>query len=196
MLRKIRINKRWRYVLWVLVFWIGAHAIYISIDGVRDYNGSADVAVILGNRVYGDGTLSSWLKGRVDKALELYKQKRVKKIYASGGISKNDDGEYPEGTAMKQYLVQQGVPAEDVIADNEGKNTYCTAEDYLKWNASEKYQSVIIVSQFYHITRCKYIFNKLGIQNFHHVSSDVYSWRDIPGTLREVPAFYKYLIIY
>ena len=97
---------------------------------------------------------------------------------------------------MKQYLVQQGVPAEDEIADNDGKNTYFTAEDYLKWNEKEKYQSVIIVSQFYHITRCKYIFHKVGIPHLHHVSSDVYSWRDIPGTIREVPAFYKYLILY
>ena len=196
MLKKIRINKRWRYVLWALILWIIAHVTYICIDGLRDYNGSADVAVILGNRVFADGSLSPWLKGRVDKALELYKEKRVKKIYASGGISNNDEGDYPEGTAMKQYLVRQGVAAEDVIADNEGKNTYCTAEDYLKWNAMEKYQSVIIVSQFYHITRCKYIFKKLGISNVHHAASDVYSWRDVPGTLREVPAFYKYVIFY
>jgi len=196
MIKKIRINKRLRIVLWVLVAWIIAHVIFITIQGLLDYKGSADVAVILGNRVFADGTMSSWLKGRVDKALELYKEKRIRKIYASGGISQNPEGDYPEGNAMKEYLVKHGVPAEDVIADNEGKNTFCTAEDYLKWNAKEKYQSVIVVSQFYHITRSEYIFRKLGATNVYHVSSDVYSWRDIPGTLREVPAFYKYVLLY
>ena len=196
MLKKIRVHRTVRYVLWFLVIWTTAHVVYISIDGVPDYTGSADVAVILGNRVYADGSLSDWLKGRTDKALELYKQKRVKKIYASGGISESDDGNYPEGTAMKEYLVKHGVPGQDVIADNEGKNTFRTAEDYLKWNAQQKFNSVIVVSQFYHITRTKYIFEKLGIHNVHSASSDVYSWRDIPSTLREVPAFYKYLIAY
>ena len=71
--------------------------------------------------MYADGHLSSWLQGRVDAALKLYREKRVKKIFASGGISKNKDGNYPEGDAMKRYLVTQGVPAADVIADNEDK---------------------------------------------------------------------------
>ena len=196
MLKKIRVPKWVRYTFWFLAIWITVQVVYITIDGLPDYKGTADVAVILGNRVYADGSLSDWLKGRTDKALKLYKEKKVTKIYASGGISQNDDGDYPEGTAMKNYLVEHGVPAGDVIADNDGKNTYCTAEDYLKWNQQQKFNSVIVVSQFYHITRTKYIFEKLGIRNVHSASSDVYSWADIPGTLREVPAFYKYLFAY
>src|SRR6476660_3175111 len=146
MQKKIRIPKGWRYAIWVLVIWVSAHVIYISIDGLRNYNGTADVAVILGNRVFADGSLSSWLKGRTDKALELYKEKKVKKIYASGGISRNDDGDYPEGTAMKEYLVKHGVPPNDVVADNAGQNTFLTAKDFRSWNAQQKYQSVIVVS--------------------------------------------------
>src|SRR6476620_7461744 len=163
MLRKIHINKRWKYIIGVLLIWITVHVAYISIEGLHDFEGKADVAVILGNRVFADGTLSDWLKGRTDAALQLYQQKRIKKIYASGGISENDDGDYPEGTAMKQYLVKRGVPTADVIVD----------------------------AQFYHITRTKYIFKKLGIENVHHVASHAYGWADIVGTLREVPAFYK-----
>jgi vancomycin permeability regulator SanA len=180
----------------LLVAWIAIHSIYICIDGNNDYKGNADVAVILGNKVYADGTLSPWLQGRVDKALELYRQGRVRKIFASGGISKSPDGEQPEGNAMKNYLVSQGVPAVDIIADNAGQNTYLTARDFIEWNEHYHYSSVIVVSQFYHITRIKYIFRKLGCRNLYQASSDVYSGRDIEGTLREVPAFYKYLICY
>jgi len=193
---KSRINRRIKYFIWAIAMWIVGHIIFISVDGLADYKGSADVAVILGNRVFADGTLSSWLKGRTDAALELYKQRRVKKIFASGGISPKKDGGYPEGKAMKEYLVLHGVPPEDIIADNEGINTYWTARNYQEWNKSLNYQSVIVVSQFYHITRTKYIFRKLGIHNVHGVSSTVYSWQDVVGTLREVPAFYKYMILY
>ena len=193
---RIRKNRPLRLFLLFLLFWISVHIIYITIDGMTDYKGAADVAIILGNRVYADGHLSSWLKGRTDKALQLYREKKVKKIFASGGISSKEDGGYPEGDAMKKYLIQHGIPDEDIISDNYGRNTYYTAKNYLEWNKKKNYQSVIVVSQFYHITRIKYIFRRLGAKNVHGASSDDYEWRDIVGTLREVPAFYKYLILY
>jgi len=192
----LRLNKKLKYFLIFLLLWLVGHIAYITIDGLTDYDGSADVAVILGNRVYADGSLSEWLKGRTDAALKLYKEKKVKKISASGGISTKENGGYPEGKAMKEYLIRNGVPAEDVIEDNKGVNTYWTAKNYLQYSKINHYKSVIVVTQFYHITRTKYIFRKIGVSNVHDVSSEEYSWRDIVGTLREVPAFYKYIVVY
>jgi vancomycin permeability regulator SanA len=189
-------NKWLRRTFFFFLIWLLIHISFITVDGLRDDKGKADVAIILGNRVYADGSLSSWLKGRVDKALELYKKGRVRKIYASGGIGSKEDGGQPEGDAMKVYLIKEGMPAEDITADNGGQNTWLTAKDFIHWNESHHYSSAIIVSQFFHITRSKYIFRKLGFKNVFNVSSDVYSWRDIPGTLREVPAFYKYVLVY
>jgi vancomycin permeability regulator SanA len=189
-------NKWLRWTLGLLACWLLLHLIYISIDGLHDNYSKADVAIILGNRVYRDGSLSSWLKGRVDKALALYKEGQVKLIFASSGISTKEDGGYPEGDAIKKYLVAHGVPEQDVVADNLGQNTYLTAKNFLQWNKSHHYASIIVVSQFYHITRTKYIFHKLGFENVFSASSTQYSWRDILGTLREVPAFYKYVIAY
>ncbi len=198
MLQKNRkpFKRKWfKRIAVFLLLWLVIHVIYISIDGLNDYKGKADVAIILGNAVYADGRLSSWLQGRVDKALELYKQGRVKKIFASGGISK-DDGGYPEGDAMKQYLIQHGVPADDIIADNLGQNTFLTAKNFIEWNKNYHYTSAIAVSQFYHITRTKYIIRKLGFTNVYNAASNKYSSKDIIGTLREVPAFYKYVLVY
>jgi vancomycin permeability regulator SanA len=172
------------------------HITWITVDGMRDNCTTADVAIILGNRVYADSSLSFWLQGRVDKALELYRQGKVKKIFASGGISTHEDGGCPEGDAMKKYLVEHGVPASDVIPDNYGQNTYLTAKDFIEWNKPYHYSSAIVVSQFYHITRSKYILRKLGFKNVQSASSTVYSWDDIMSTLREVPAFYKYALVY
>ena len=199
MLQKIRrfVKNKWiKRIAGFLLAWIIIHVTFITIDGLNDYNGKADVAVILGNMVESDGRLSGWLKGRVDKALALYKAGKVKKIFASGGISRHPEGNFPEGDAMKNYLLQHGVPGTDIIADNAGQNTYLTARDFIVWNASHHYSSVIVVSQFFHITRTRYIFRKLGFTNTHGASSNSYTANDAVGVFREVPAFYKYLLVY
>jgi len=197
---KSRFFSRYKWIVRIVLLpllWIAGHIIYITIDGMNDRGDKADVAIILGNAVHPDGTLSSWLKGRVDAALKLYREGRVKKIFASGGIAMSADEEgYPEGDAMKEYLVAHGVPAADIIADNYGRNTYLTAKDFIEWNRQYHYTSAIIVSQFYHITRSKYIFRKLGFKNVGNATSRDFGWGDIGSTLREVPALYKYMIVY
>lgn len=186
----------WARILFLLFAWILIHVVFITVDGLHDNYTQADVAIILGNRVCEDGSLSTWLQGRVDKALQLYKEGKVKMIFASGGTSTKENGGHPEGDAMKQYLVAQGVPDSAVVSDNYGQNTYLTAKNFIAWNKDHHFSSVIVVSQFYHITRTQYILKKLGFKNVTHASSDRYEWKDIIGTLREVPAFYKYLLVY
>src|ERR1700754_50239 len=99
--------RRWLLVVMrLLLVWLFCHLAYQSIDGLHDYRGKADIAVVLGNRVEPDSTLSPELESRVDKALELYRDGRVPRIMVSGG---NGDtklpGRVPEGMAMKMYLV-------------------------------------------------------------------------------------------
>lgn len=71
-----------------LGIWFLAHSIFIIFDGLNDRNSKADVAIVLGNKVNEDGTLSDRLKARLDKSIELYKNGRVKKIIVSGGLGK------------------------------------------------------------------------------------------------------------
>ncbi|HEY4149144.1 MAG TPA: YdcF family protein [Chitinophagaceae bacterium] len=181
----------------LLLLWLLLHIGYITIDGLIDRNDRGDVAIILGNAVHPDGSLSPWLEGRVDVALKLYRDGKVKKIFASGGIAMDStEGGYPEGDAMKKYLVEHGVPDSNVIADNYGRNTYLTAKNFIAWNRQYHYSSAVVVSQFYHITRSKYILRKLGFRQVGNASSRRYSFMDIESTLREVPAFYKYMFAY
>jgi vancomycin permeability regulator SanA len=184
-----------RVLFGLFVLWMVIHLIYVTVDGVTDYKGSADIAVVLGNRVEADSSLSPVLEGRVDKALLLYRLGRVGRIMVSGGRGRKA-GKVPEGRAMKRYLIQHGVPADRIVEDNDGENTYLTAVDYRKVNDSLHCSSVIVVSTFYHITRCKYIFRKLGIQHVYSASSDVFYANDLIGLLREFPALYKYMLVY
>ena len=192
---KTRVAKRWRIVAGVLAAWLFLHIIYITIDGLCGYSGSADMAIVLGNRVDANGSLSPVLRGRVDRALALYRQGRVARIMVSGGMGLQA-GRYPEGLAMKQYLVARGVPADRIVEDNHGENTYLTAKDFLPVADSLQVHSVIVVSSFYHITRTKYILRKLGVRNVHSDASQAFFWNDVVGMPRDAVAFYKYLLIY
>jgi len=189
-------RRRLRWLAAICCTWLFIHLLYITIDGLNDYHGKAGVAIILGNQVNADGTLSPWLQGRVDKALALYRAGQVEHIFASGGIGTKEDNYYPEGDAMKNYLVLKGVPPAAITADNKGQNTYLTAVNFIAWNASHHYTTAIAVSQFSHITRIKYILHKKGFKTVYSASSDRFTFADIIGALREVPALYKYMIFY
>ena len=179
----------------VAILWIFLHALYITIDVMNDTATSADVAVVLGNRVEADGSLAPWTKGRMDAALKLYQEKKVTHFFISGGISK--ETKYPEAKGMKEYLVRNGVPDSLIVADNEGVNTYHTAVNFDDYNRIRKFNSVIVVSQFYHITRSKYIIRKMGFKGrIESAASTRYSIIDIPATFREVVGFYKYWLYY
>lgn len=193
---RIRRLKKWKIVVGVLVAWLLLHIVYITIDGLWGYSGSADMAVVLGSRVDADGSLSPVLKGRVDEALALYRQGKVARIMVSGGRGMKA-GHYSEGLAMKQYLVAQGVPADKIVEDNDGENTYLTAKDLLPVAGSLHIHSIIAVSSFYHLTRTKYIIRKVGYRGaVHSDASQAFFWADLVGVLRDSAAFYVYLIIY
>lgn len=67
-------------ILILLFLWIISHLTYTVDDGIKDDGHRADIAVILGNTVHEDGTLSTRLGKRLERGLELYKNKRVKQI--------------------------------------------------------------------------------------------------------------------
>jgi len=60
----------------ILIVWFLAHSIYITIDGLTDKQTNSDVAIVLGNRVNEDGTLSERLKARLDKSIKLYQKQK------------------------------------------------------------------------------------------------------------------------
>ena len=192
---RLKPRTRLRFLIGILITWFLAHAIYVLIDGLNEYKGRAGIAIVLGNRVDKDSSLSPVLQGRVDRALRLYREGQVQKIMVSGGVGK-DPGDVPEGLAMKRYLVQKGIPAGNIIEDNGGADTYLTAKNFVKIADSLHLSSAIVVTSFYHVTRSKYIIRKLGFGNVHSVSSESYFWNDIIGLPRDMVAFYKYWLVY
>ncbi|WP_228451761.1 YdcF family protein [Chryseobacterium sp. SN22] len=144
-----------------LLLWFTAHSMYLIADGISDEGKNADLAVILGNKVNEDGTLSTRLEKPLESGIQLYKSHRVRKILVSGGLGK--EGFY-EGDKMKEFLVSKGIPDSDIIIDNKGDNTRKTAENTLELRSKYHFHSLIAVSQYFHVTRTKKLFRDKGFQ--------------------------------
>ena len=117
-----------KYFLFVLVLWISIHVLVTIIDGTSDEGKTADIGVILGNKVNEDGSLSTRLTQRLECGLQLYKAGRLKHILVSGGLGK--EGFY-EGDKMKAYLTGKGVPDSVIFVDNNGNTTLQTVRNTL-----------------------------------------------------------------
>lgn len=167
--------------------WFIIHSVYIIYDGLSDNGAQADVAVILGNKVNEDGTLSERLEKRLETGVELYQNHRIKKIIVSGGLGK--EGFY-EGSKMKEYLIGKNIPDSVIIVDNKGDNTRLTVENTLKIQKKCHFKSLIVVSQYFHVTRTKKLFRNKGFENISSSSPRYFEWRDFYSVLREFPAFY------
>lgn len=183
--RKIIVCSLAAFILWFI-----AHSVVITIDGLRDELEQVDVAIVLGNKVEVSGVPSPALKSRLDRTLELYNEGYIKNIIVSGGVGKEG---HDEAYVMKGYLVNKGVPEGIVILDSEGYNTTLTAENSKVIMEERSFKTAMVISQFFHITRSKLAFKKLGIEAYGAHAKDFF-FRDIYSVFREFFAYYKYLL--
>jgi len=188
------LHSKWRKTLAVLLvfpLWFLIHVVYIVADGLTDEIAPTDAAVVLGNTVGPDGQPSNRLRARLEKAVELYDKKLVAKIIVSGGFGAEG---FEEAGVMRDYLIAKNIPAEDIILDREGYNTYKTAVSTRAIMEANNFRSVTIVSQYFHITRTRLAFQKLGIENVSAAHADYFELRDIYSIFREFTGFYTYLL--
>ena len=181
------IKKIFRYLFILGAAWFVIHSVYIITDGLADTKENADLAVVFGNTVNKDGTLSPRLKARLDKAIELYRNHRVKEVLVSGGFGKEG---YWEGNEMQKYLVENKIPPQKIITDNYGDNTEKTVVHTIKIADSLQYKSIVSVSQYYHQTRVKKLFKKHHFNNVTSSSPKYFEARDIYSVFREFFAYY------
>lgn len=145
-------------VAFLLFLFIGSLA--ITYAGLQDNLHAADLAVVLGCKVERDGQPSEGLQARLDRTVELYRQGYFKFILVSGGHGVEG---YDEPVVMRHYLETNGVPATVIFEDNAGNNTWQTAQNTALFLKAHDLKSVLIISEYYHVPRCRLAFAKFGI---------------------------------
>ena len=183
-------KKTIKFLTTLFLVWFIIHEIAITVDGLSDENDKKSFAVIFGTKVNIDGTLSKRLKARLDRGLKLYQDSLTTNIYVSGGLGK--EGHY-EGTKMAEYLILKGVPENHVFIDNLGNNTRLTSLNFEKDFPDVK--SVIVVTQFFHVSRAKLAFEQIGLNDVTGAHANYFELRDIYSSFREFFGYYKYILL-
>jgi vancomycin permeability regulator SanA len=159
--------------------------------GLQDSPNRAHVALVMGSQVLPNGLPSDRLKARLDRALELYRKKRVATILVSGGLGKEG---HEEAVVMGRYLIRKGVDHDDILVDTEGYNTFESASNAVKLLADQQWVSVIVVSSYFHILRSELALTKCGIKPVWGSYARIFEWRDLYWSLpREIVGYYAYL---
>lgn len=184
MIKKIKIASL------LFFLWFAVHAGVITCDGLHDNLGKVDAGIVLGNKVEEDGQASDRLKSRLDRACELYDKKYFSRIIVSGGT---DPGGFDEADVMKRYLVMKGIPGGAIIADAHGTTTMHTARNAKEILLQHDLKTVMVITQFYHISRTRLAFSMAGMRNVPSARARIFELRDVYSIMREFFAFYRYL---
>lgn len=191
-MKKTHLLKKIRYLLMAIGFPIILLTLFIVIDGVTDERKSADLIVILGNKINPDGNPVERLAQRLDKGLELYQDSLAPLIMVSGGIA--EEG-FAEGTVMADYLIKKGVPQSAIVIDNDGWKTFFTAKNAKILMDQRGYSSALVVSQYYHVPRTKLAFRRFGITEVYGAHADGSPiLRDFYSLPREVVGYIYYFL--
>ena len=168
--------------------WSAAHT-----DDAR-YVDRADVILVLGAAEY-QGVPSPVFAGRLEHAALLFGQGRSDLVVVLGGGRPGDIS--TEAEAGRDFLLEQGLPAEDVVALPVGGTTLESLRAAAVWMRERDLHSAFLVSDPWHNLRVRRMASDLGIQGY--VSA---TWRSaakteetrLEGYVRETLAYLYYRV--
>jgi vancomycin permeability regulator SanA len=149
----------------------------------------ADIAIVLGNTVYADGSPSPRLAARLEKAYQCYEQRQCKLVLVSGGI---DASGTDEALAMHAYLVRRGIPSDNIVVDRAGNDTWSTARNASAFMRNRGLSSALVVTQYFHIPRAMFALKRFGVREVSGAYPVFWEVRDLYSIVREVPALIWY----
>ncbi|MDG4764132.1 ElyC/SanA/YdcF family protein [Solwaraspora sp. WMMD406] len=136
-------------------YWIRASAA----DHVYDVDSvpAAPVALVLGAQVRPDGTPSEFLAARLELARRLVETDRVRAVLVSGD---HREWNYDEPGAMRRWLIERGVPADKIVQDHAGLDTY---DSCLRARQVFGVEQAIVVTQSFHVERAVTVCRRVGV---------------------------------
>lgn len=138
-----------------------------------------DAVVVLGCKAYAEGP-SLMLKKRLDKTIELYNKVNNKIILTGDHGTK----EYDEVNVMKNYVLENKIPRQDVFLDHAGFNTY---DSLYRVKEVFNARKIVVITQKYHLYRALYIAKHLGIEAYGIIADDIpYKGIMIKNEIREI----------
>ena len=116
--------------------------------------------MVLGAAVW-TAEVSPVFRERINHAINLYRTGQVRKVIFTGG--QGNPGEPTESSAARDYALQSGLPASDILIEEKSHNTYeniLYAKQLADKNGIKK---VLIVSDPLHMKRAMAMATDMGL---------------------------------
>ena len=126
-----------------------------------------DVALVLGTAPRGRRWKNPFFEGRMDAAAELYRAGKVRHLLVSGDNHRKD---YDEPTAMRDALVERGVPEDAITLDYAG---FRTLDSVARAKVVFGMAKATIVTDRFHQPRSLFLARAHGLDAVGYCSRDV-----------------------
>lgn len=130
--------------------------LYVSIPMSDTEQTKFDVILVLGNPASQDGSIAPVGKSRVLEGIRQYRAGVAPVLLMTGGAVAN---RFVEAEVMREFAIAQGVPASDVFAEGQSRNTIQNAYYSYKVMQEHGWHSALIVSSPSHLHRASLIFS-------------------------------------
>lgn len=145
-------------ILAIVVF--GLLECYVQAGAKDSIHGEAQVMVIFGCQVKPWGP-SILLQDRLDKALDYLADHPDMTVVVTGG--KGDDEHVSEARCMHDYLVEHGFPSEQILMEDQSRNTWQNINFTLDLLHEEGYDTtndILLVSNGFHLQRIQMLWKR------------------------------------
>ncbi len=189
-----------RVFLLAIGVFVGASAIVVGIITLivmRGFNGSgrlpADCAIVFGAAVYGTQYPGPGIVRRVGGAGEYYRQGLITgKVILSGGMGSGN--KLSEAQVMKREALKQGIPAENILTEEESHSTL----ENLRYSQplAKNCKNVVGISDKYHLARIDLLARRLDWDNFSTVPVQGRPTKEFErqSVIREIIAYTYYAL--
>jgi vancomycin permeability regulator SanA len=148
-------------LLTALVLYLGVTFAQVWLAARDDQARPAEAIVVFGTAQY-NGVPSPVLAARLDHAIELYERDLAPVIVVTGGNQPGD--KFTEATASANYLIQRGVPDEDVLREVSGTTSWQSLAAAANFLGDRSINDVLLVSDPFHSLRIRAMASELGLE--------------------------------
>lgn len=168
---------------------------FVVVSGYsRQPTQSQEIMIILGAGLRKD-TPSLMLQCRLDKAYEYWQENPDVLIVTTGGQGRDES--CPEGYAMKKYLVEKGIPAQQIISEEKSTSTeenFLFARQLLEQAGYSVDQPTVVVTNAFHCYRGREYARQAGFTQVTSLPAEIPVTAVLPSYLREVFAVLYYRV--
>ena len=110
------------------------------------------VAIVLGNRMQDDGSLSDIMLSRLNLTLKLDSEQKIDKYIVSGGVANKVAG-VAEASKMAEWLVNNGINEDRIIKEDKSLTTVENAKFSIPMAYEIGATEIVLVTSTNHVTR-------------------------------------------